>query len=182
MMTLSIEEYEAKAQRTMGAHTSDAERLVNAALGLAGESGEFAEIIGVAVDADATVVAALQLAILSGQVCDLVKKDRFHARPIDRDMLYLWLAEIRDLASSLWDDQARAIAFVAPLATEHLKEELGDAGWYLTQACTGAHLSLADVLAANNRKLAARYQAGFSAEASARRDVAREQSAIRGDE
>ncbi len=55
-MTLSVEKYEAKAQRTMDARTSDAERLVNAALGLAGESGEIALLVGMAVDADATVL------------------------------------------------------------------------------------------------------------------------------
>ena len=51
----------------------------------------------------------------------------------------------------------------------HLKRELGDVLWYITQACIGLNISLSDVIQMNFDKLIVRYPQGFSIERSEHR-------------
>lgn len=77
---------------------------------------------------DCMVKDALGLAGETGEVVELVKKARFHAKPLD---------------------------------VTHLREEIGDVLWYLTDLCTQAGFTLADAAADNAAKLRARYPDGF---------------------
>lgn len=50
-----------------------------------------------------------------------------------------------------------------------LAEEMGDVLWYIALLCNALDISLGDVMAANIRKLEARYPAGFNSERSRNR-------------
>ena len=65
---MNADEYLKHAQRTMGLHTTSDERLLNATLGLTGESGEFA---------------------------DIIKKHLFHGHELDRVKLVKELGDIQ---------------------------------------------------------------------------------------
>ena len=56
-----------------------------------------------------------------------------------------------------------------PLDPEHLKKELGDELWMLSEACTAMGWTLEDVAQTNISKLKDRYPDGFSAEKSLHR-------------
>lgn len=59
-----------------------------------------------------------------------------------------------------------------PITVGQLKEELGDALWYVCEACTALGLELGDVMAHNVAKLRRRYPEGFSEQAAVeRKDV-----------
>lgn len=53
-----------------------------------------------------------------------------------------------------------------PMLLAKLKEELGDALWYLAAAATNLGLSLEDIAAANIEKIKRRYPDGYSDDAS----------------
>ena len=55
------------------------------------------------------------------------------------------------------------------LDKEHLKEELGDVAWYLAIACSGAGLTLEEVMEENIKKLSKRYPNGFESQKSINR-------------
>lgn len=55
------------------------------------------------------------------------------------------------------------------LDREHLKKELGDIAWYLSEAATALDLELEDILEANIEKLRRRYPEGFATEKSQNR-------------
>lgn len=55
------------------------------------------------------------------------------------------------------------------LDREHLKKELGDIAWYLSEAVTALDLKLEDVLEANIEKLKKRYPEGFETQKSVER-------------
>lgn len=181
---MNIADYARAGARTLDPATTQPERLANAALGLAGESGEIAEIIANAIDADDLVLLALQLALVCGRVCDAVKKARFHGTALGRGQFGLWLAELRDAAGLLAaiDEEPQPITFRAPLDAAHLAEEGGDASWHLlVQLCAGAGTDPAAMLAANIRKIDTRFPDGFTPAAANGRDTARERAALRGD-
>lgn len=173
---MNISDYQRACERTMDEHTQPAERLVNSALGLAGEAGEIAEIIGNSIDADPFIINALQLAVWSGRVCDLVKKERFHGAERCGAELVRLLMDIHKLAiDPSWDRIAHTFvrfgATFEPLDVPRLREEGGDAAWYLLgQFCAGAGIEAEDMLAGNLHKLASRYPDGFSFEASTARE------------
>lgn len=48
----------------------------------------------------------------------------------------------------------------------HLREELGDVSWYIAYLCTAMGWDWSAILRENQAKLAKRYPAGFSTEAS----------------
>jgi NTP pyrophosphatase (non-canonical NTP hydrolase) len=102
----SFARYQQLASRTSAPDRSERERLINAALGLAGEAGE---------------------------VVDTLKKHLTHGHPLHR---------------------------------EKLVDEAGDVLWYLAELATVLGVSLAEMAAANIRKLERRYPQGFSTEAS----------------
>lgn len=53
---------------------------------------------------------------------------------------------------------------------EKLKKELGDVLWYVAALCTRLGFTMSEVMQANVDKLMTRYPAGYSAEASQKRD------------
>ena len=74
--------------------------------------------------------AGVGLAAESGEFLEIVKKMVFQGKP--------------------WNDDNR----------EHLIIELGDAMWYVMQACSALDISLEDVVAKNVEKLKKRYPGG----------------------
>ena len=48
------------------------------------------------------------------------------------------------------------------IVTDHVKKELGDCLWMLTELCTAMELDLEDVMQTNLDKLKARYPNGFN--------------------
>jgi NTP pyrophosphatase (non-canonical NTP hydrolase) len=97
---MNLNDYQLEALRTAPDQGQQGMRIV-AALGLAGEVGEFVE---------------------------MVKKEAFHGKPLDIDKA---------------------------------GKEIGDVLWYLSLAAESVGLKLADIAAANIKKLQARYPDGF---------------------
>ena len=56
-----------------------------------------------------------------------------------------------------------------PFDPEHMKKELGDCLWMITEACVALGFTLEDVMELNIEKLKARYPDGFSADRSQNR-------------
>jgi len=76
----------------------------------------------------------------AGEFTEIVKKIVFQGKPVNEDNLF------------------------------HLKRELGDIMWYVSQACIGLDISLEEVIQMNFEKLSARYPEGsFSIERSENR-------------
>ena len=76
-------------------------------------------------------------------------------------------------AGELLDAYKKAIFYRKPIYRGHLVEELGDLLWYVARLMDELGVSMDEVLAANVKKLRARYPDGFSERAAVERaDVA----------
>ena len=86
------------------------------------------------------LTAAVGMSAESGEFTEIVKKIIFQGKPVNQENLF------------------------------HLKRELGDVMWYVSQACLGLDISLEEVIQMNFEKLSARYPEGaFSIERSENR-------------
>jgi len=86
------------------------------------------------------LTAAVGMSAESGEFTEIVKKIVFQGKPVNQENLF------------------------------HLKRELGDIMWYVSQACLGLDISLEEVIQMNFEKLNARYPEGaFSIERSENR-------------
>jgi len=90
-------------------------------------------IDGFGVSPERILTAAIGISAEGGEFAEIVKKSIFQGKPMDDDAQY------------------------------HMKRELGDIMWYITQACIALGISLEDVLSTNIQKLEARYPDGFEA-------------------
>ena len=77
------------------------------------------------------LTAALGICAEGGEFTEVVKKCLFQGKPMDEHTVY------------------------------HLKSELGDVMWYISQACIALDTSIEDVIYMNIEKLEARYPDGF---------------------
>jgi len=77
------------------------------------------------------LTAALGICAEGGEFTEVVKKCLFQGKPMDEHTVY------------------------------HLKRELGDVMWYISQACIALDTSMEDVIYMNIEKLEARYPDGF---------------------
>ena len=77
------------------------------------------------------LTAALGIFAEGGEFTEVVKKCIFQVKPMDEHTVY------------------------------HLKRELGDVMWYISQACIALDTSIEDVIYMNIEKLEARYPDGF---------------------
>lgn len=77
------------------------------------------------------LTAALGICAEGGEFTEIVKKCVFQGKPMDEHTVY------------------------------HLKRELGDIMWYISQACIATHTSIEDIIYMNIEKLEARYPDGF---------------------
>jgi len=77
------------------------------------------------------LTAALGICAEGGEFAEIVKKGVFQGKKLDDDAQF------------------------------HMKRELGDIMWYISQACIALNISLEDVIEENIRKLEARYPDGF---------------------
>ena len=86
------------------------------------------------------LTAAVGMSAEAGEFTEIIKKIIFQGKPVNQENLF------------------------------HLKRELGDIMWYVSQACLGLDISLEEVIQMNFDKLSARYPEGaFSIERSENR-------------
>ena len=85
------------------------------------------------------LTAALGIFAEGGEFTEVVKKCLFQGKPMDEHTVY------------------------------HLKRELGDVMWYISQACIALDTSIEDVIYMNIEKLEARYPDGFESSRSENR-------------
>jgi NTP pyrophosphatase (non-canonical NTP hydrolase) len=86
------------------------------------------------------LTAAVGMSAEAGEFTEIVKKIVFQGKPVNQENLF------------------------------HLKRELGDVMWYVSQACLGLDISIEEVIQMNFEKLSARYPEGaFSIERSENR-------------
>ena len=86
------------------------------------------------------LTAAVGMSAEAGEFTEIVKKIVFQGKPVNQENLF------------------------------HLKRELGDIMWYVSQACIGLDISIEEVIQMNFEKLSARYPEGaFSIERSENR-------------
>jgi NTP pyrophosphatase (non-canonical NTP hydrolase) len=86
------------------------------------------------------LTAAVGMSAEAGEFTEIVKKIIFQGKPVNQENLF------------------------------HLKRELGDIMWYVSQACLGLDISIEEVIQMNFEKLSARYPEGaFSIERSENR-------------
>ena len=76
------------------------------------------------------LTAAVGMSAEAGEFTEIVKKIVFQGKPVNQENLF------------------------------HLKRELGDIMWYVSQACLGLDISLEEVIQMNFEKLNARYPEG----------------------
>jgi NTP pyrophosphatase (non-canonical NTP hydrolase) len=76
------------------------------------------------------LTAAVGMSAEAGEFTEIVKKMVFQGKPVNEENLF------------------------------HLKRELGDIMWYVSQACIGLDISLEEVIQMNFEKLSARYPEG----------------------
>mgnify|MGYP001036358876 FL=1 len=86
------------------------------------------------------ITAALGICAEGGEFTEIVKKCVFQGKPMDDHTVY------------------------------HLKRELGDIMWYISQACIALDTSIEDIIYMNIEKLEARYPDGFDSFRSENRD------------
>ena len=86
------------------------------------------------------LTAALGICAEGGEFTEIVKKCVFQGKPMDEHTVY------------------------------HLKRELGDIMWYISQACIATNTSIEDIIYMNIEKLEARYPDGFEVFRSENRD------------
>ena len=97
-------------------------------------------IDGFGVSPERILTAAIGISAEGGEFAEIVKKCIFQGKPMDDDAQY------------------------------HMKRELGDILWYVTQACIALNISLEDVIDTNIEKLESRYPDGFESFRSNHRD------------
>lgn len=86
------------------------------------------------------LTAAVGMSAEAGEFTEIIKKIIFQGKPVNNENLF------------------------------HLKRELGDIMWYVSQACIGLDISIEEVIQMNFDKLSARYPEGaFSIERSENR-------------
>ena len=90
------------------------------------------------------LTAAVGMSAEAGEFTEIVKKIVFQGKPVNQENLF------------------------------HLKRELGDIMWYVSQACLGLDISLEEVIQMNFEKLSARYPEGAF-------DVYRSENRVEGD-
>jgi len=76
------------------------------------------------------LTAAVGMSAEAGEFTEIIKKIVFQGKPVNEENLF------------------------------HLKRELGDIMWYVSQACLGLDISLEEVIQMNFEKLSARYPEG----------------------
>lgn len=171
-------EYQRLAMSTSAAHDTPDHRTVNAALGLVGEAGEVARLVGLPLDGDDTVERLLMLAQQVGQVADHIKKGRYHGHSINNRLLAQSMTAIHQSVKHLeWAierdflqgaPERDRLSLVRPEA-DRLTLEAGDVLWYVAQLSDSLGITIDEVMTSNIDKLRKRYPEGFSEVASRER-------------
>jgi NTP pyrophosphatase (non-canonical NTP hydrolase) len=119
--------------------------------------------------------AALGMTTEAAEVADVLKKGLFYGKGLDAEVVLS--QETRD--QIFYGKGLDAEIVLSQEAREHIAEEVGDLLWYVAIACDALGIPMQDIMAANIRKLRARYPERFTEEAAVERDVAAEQEALR---
>ena len=106
--------------------------------------GRLAELDTQKFHTERMLTAAVGMSAEAGEFTEVVKKMIFQGKPVNEENLF------------------------------HLKRELGDIMWYVSQACIGLGVSLEEVIQMNFEKLSARYPEGSF-------DVYRSENRVEGD-
>lgn len=83
-------------------------------------------------------------------------------------------------AGELLDQMKKVVFYGRELDQRNLREEIGDVMWYVALLCDANGFDLAEILAANQAKLEARYQGQFSLEKAENRNLDAEMAALDG--
>jgi NTP pyrophosphatase (non-canonical NTP hydrolase) len=94
-----------------------------------------------------------------------------------RRMLHAAIGLCTEAGEAL-DAVKKTLFYASPLNIVNLCEELGDIAWYWALACDALNLDPGDVLAANVRKLRARYPERFDSECAETRNIVAEVAAM----
>lgn len=173
-------DYHRQALSTSVAHATPAHRVLNAALGLAGEAGGVAGEVSLRLDGDRLAHTTLWAVVALAQIAEHVKKVRFHGKALDAGMLRERLTSLRYDLQRLEEafegeylhgpQPADAFTLGGPdeggpaglgCRGAAVADEAGDVLWYLAQLADGMGLTLADVAEGNVAKLSRRWPAGF---------------------
>ena len=154
-----------------------------------------------------SLLAALRLFLLSGQVLDLYKRQIFYGKDFDPATMGSLLSEITQASQQSvsmdkdnLDVNTRLLHATMGLATEageiiealypalqgeefdtvNFMEELGDVNWYQAIALDEAQLNMDDVLDKNIKKLKARFPDKFTEEKAIERDIKTERGILEG--
>ena len=175
---MKANKYQRLAMRTANLDLSPEECLLNAVLGLAGESGELCKILSKVSldDGDSLMARYILLQAKVGELGDTIKKHVFHGHPIDKPNLMHITDEVLKLASSVndyttWRDIEFDFEPFLEDVEDQLADELGDAQWYIVLGCYSIRKKLSDIMRFTISKLLKRYPDKFSFERSMNRDA-----------
>ena len=87
---MTFDEYQEAAKRTAGRQDTTQEGISMASMGLSGESSELFELF---VMQQETLLAAAKVSVRAGTTVDGLKKNVFHAHPLDKEKLKKELEE-----------------------------------------------------------------------------------------
>ena len=170
--------YQRLAMRTANPDLSPEECLLNAVLGLAGESGELCDILHHAStdDGDSLMARYILLQARVGELGDTIKKHVFHSHPVNKPELMRITDEVLKLASSIndyttWRDIEFEFEPFLEDVEDQVADELGDAQWHIALGCFSIKKKLSDIMRSNIAKSLKRYSDTFSFERSMNREV-----------
>lgn len=175
---MKANKYQELSKRSLNPDLHPNEQLINAVLGLAGETGEICSVIQQSSEALNDNITFRYIEIMSsvGLLGDVIKKAKFHKHPIDSVDIVDISERITQLSHQLKDYALyREISFdlyiqLTTQDTDKIHEELGDVQWYISQAAYAIGSKLKSIMKRNIRKLAVRYAGGFSYQKSINRE------------
>lgn len=162
-------------------HLTSAHRLLNAAVGLAGETGEVAALIHSKVHGDHLTARYLTLVMTVGHLGEMIKKSRWHGHDLDYGQADATAQAIKRLAEqvinalgfeALHNAPTQDEVSIDPIVKDQASKEVGDVQWYAAQAADALNVPLSVVMSKNIEKLSRRYGRAFSVAASLNRSEA----------
>lgn len=175
---MKANKYQKLALRSALLDRSPDNQMVNAVLGLIGESGELCNLLHQSStdNGDSLTSRYLLLAGRVGELGDIIKKNMFHGHPVDDIRIMNLSREISDLAFKLSEYCTyRDITFDLKISIDDavrdvIAEEIGDCQWYIALGVYSIGMKLKSIMKQNIDKLLKRYPDKFSSERSINRD------------
>jgi len=176
---MKANKYQKLAMQTANNEINANEQLINAVLGLVGESGELCDVLHLCNtdDGDSLTARYILLAARFGALGDEIKKIKYHGHNADKIKIMNMCREIKDLAFGLSEYATyrdHTYDFEIDLREENadkILDELGDCQWYVTYGVHSLYSTLKYIMKKNIEKLYKRYQGKFSSEKSINRTL-----------